>query len=230
MNPTTGFYEAFYSGPLQHPWLLWLAVATGAALALAQLNLSSSVRRYCTLLAVLAATDAWLTSDHVYGIGSLSGAADIIVPLGFVLLGDFRYLLLVTSATPAGRIEIDRRSLGIAAVITLIVPLGTEGVMSLLPDSVASPRVRYTIYEIAFFALAFVLQRKHPNVRSNPWLRQVTQFVMLYYALWATADIVILTTGSDLGYMLRVIPNLLYYGGLIAAIAIFAPEHENEPR
>jgi hypothetical protein len=46
---------------------------------------------------------------------------------------------------------------------------------------------------------------------------------MLYYGLWATADVIVLGIGSDLGFLLRVLPNLLYYGGLIAAIALFAP-------
>jgi len=33
---------------------------------------------------------------------------------------------------------------------------------------------------------------------------------------------IILATGSDLGFALRVIPNTLYYGGLIAAIGLAA--------
>ena len=47
--------------------------------------------------------------------------------------------------------------------------------------------------------------------------------MVLYCGLWATADLVILATGSDLGYLLRMLPNLLYYGGLIAAIGLLAP-------
>jgi len=223
MNAEPGFFEAFYAGPLQHPWLLWLAVALGLVLALAQTRLPASVRRYCVLLAALAATDAWLTADHVFGVGALSGPAASLLPLTFVLLGDFRYLLLVTSGRADGRIEVDRRGLAIAAALTLVVPLVTQGVMTLVPESAGSARVMFAVYEVGFLAVAFVLLRVHPNVRANPWVRSVTQFVMLYYALWAAADMVILSTGSDLGYMLRVIPNLLYYGGLIAAIALFAP-------
>ena len=52
---------------------------------------------------------------------------------------------------------------------------------------------------------------------------RVCGFVLLYYGLWATADAIILFAGSDLGFGLRVVPNLLYYGGLIAAMAWFAP-------
>ena len=35
-------------------------------------------------------------------------------------------------------------------------------------------------------------------------------------------------TGWDLGFGVRVIPNALYYGGLIAAIARFAPTLQAE--
>jgi hypothetical protein len=54
-------------------------------------------------------------------------------------------------------------------------------------------------------------------------VRAVSWFVLLYYALWAATDAILLATGADFGYALRVIPNLLYYGGLIAAIARLAP-------
>ena len=46
----------------------------------------------------------------------------------------------------------------------------------------------------------------------------MSRFVLLYYGLWATADAIILATGSDLGFAVRVVPNVLYYGGLIAVI------------
>ena len=51
----------------------------------------------------------------------------------------------------------------------------------------------------------------------------MSRFVLLYYGLWAAADVILLATRADLGFALRVVPNLLYYGGLIAAIGWFAP-------
>ena len=62
------------------------------------------------------------------------------------------------------------------------------------------------------------LLRWHPGVRRAPWLRSVSRFVVLYYTLWASADAILLATGSDLGFALRVVPNVLYYGGLIGVI------------
>ena len=72
-------------------------------------------------------------------------------------------------------------------------------------------------------ALTLALMRFHGNLRSNPWLRSVARLVVLYYALWATSDAILLVFEADFAYGLRVVPNLLYYGGLIGAIAWFAP-------
>jgi hypothetical protein len=222
MEAEAGFFAAFYASPLQHPWLLWLAVALGLVQVLARTRLDPRIRGYCVALACLSCADAWLTSNHVYGIGALSGGAASAVPLFFVLMGDFRYLLLVTSGTPDGRFAPNARRLLSAAGLTLIVPITTQLILAALPESQSGPRVMFAIYEVAFFLLTAAILRLHPNVHDNPWIRSVSRFVMFYYGLWAISDAILLATGSDLGFLLRVLPNLLYYGGLIAAIALFA--------
>src|SRR4029453_9055660 len=145
-----------------------------------------------------------------------------VVPLLFVLAGDFRYLLLWEVATRDGAIaRPSRAGLLRAALLTAIVPITAP----VPPPAIApgEPRVLFLVYELAFSALAFALLRWHPNARAVPWVRAVTGFVLLYYALWAGADTLILSTGSDLGHALRLLPNLLYYGGFIAAVAWLAP-------
>jgi uncharacterized membrane protein YpjA len=89
--------------------------------------------------------------------------------------------------------------------------------VALLPGEPGS-RVLYLVYEVFFFALTLALLARHPGPKRAPWLRTVSRFVLLYYGLWATADALLLVTGSDAGFALRVVPNLLYYGGLIAVI------------
>ena len=42
-------------------------------------------------------------------------------------------------------------------------------------------------------------------------LRRVLGYVAVYYALWASADVLILYGGLDVGWLLRVVPNQLYY-------------------
>jgi hypothetical protein len=86
-------------------------------------------------------------------------------------------------------------------------------------------RVLFFVYESLFVLLAVGINRLYLPRRSRAllWTRRVTNFVIVYYALWATADALILTTGSDAGYLLRMLPNVFYYGGLVPAIAWAAP-------
>ena len=223
MNPEMGIFEAFYESPLQHPILLWLSAVLAMALCAKRRGLDTSLRRYCMALGVLSLLDAWLSSRQIYGIGTLSETLATVVPLFFVLAGDFRFLLFAVSATSGGRIEWTRGRTALALGVTLIVPLSTQLVLHLLPSSLDTPRVMFFVYEVAFVALTLCLLRFHANVRNVGWVRRVSRFVVVYYSLWATADLIILTTGADIGYLLRVVPNVLYYGGLIFVMAQFAP-------
>lgn len=213
-----GVFEAFYESAWQHPLALWLAALAGAAVCLARRDLDPSIRRYALALCALSLCDAWLTSAHAYGIGALPARVATAVSFCFVYAGDLRYLLLWETATPGGAIALTARRLARAAVLALLVPLFAK-----LVTTGQEARVLFLVYELAFCALTAALLRWHPNARALPWVRAVSRFVLLYYGLWAAADILLLATGADLGYGLRVIPNLLYYGGLPAAIARCAP-------
>ena len=217
-----GPFEAFYTSAIQHPILLWAAAGLGFALCSTRSGLDRSLKRYCLLLTALSLTDAWLTSGHVYGLGALTGGAASAVPLFFVLAGDFRYLLLLGAADPRGAIQPSARRVLAAAGLSCVVPLFSQGVVWLLPETLAGSRVLFLVYELAFMLLTAGLMRWHPGARSIAWLGPVSRFVLLYYGLWALADAIILLTGSDLGFLLRVVPNLLYYGGLIGVIGWFA--------
>jgi hypothetical protein len=218
-----GVFEAFYAGPVQHPLLLWAAAALALAASLTRRGLHPSVRRYCAALALVSFLDAWLTAHRVFGMGTLPAPFAGAVPLGFVLLGDYRYLLLWEAATADGRLALRLRGLAVAAALTLIVPIASQLVLAALPAAQREPRVLYFVYELAFVGFTAALCCWHPRAREVPWLRSVSAFVMIYYALWATADAILLATDSDFGFALRIVPNLLYYGGLIAAIAHLAP-------
>lgn len=220
MAPEPGVFEAFYASPLQHPLLLWAAAAAATAWAVTRPGLAPELRRYCLALGALSLADAWLSANHVYGFGRLEGAAARAVPLFFVLAGDFRYLLLLGAARADGSLALGPRPALAALGLTLAVPALSPLVVRALPAG--EPRVLFLVYELSFFALTLVLLRWHPGHRRAPWLRAVSRLVLLYYGLWATADAVILAAGpavSDAGFLLRVAPNVLYYGGLIAGIA-----------
>ena len=216
-----GPFELFYASAWQQPLALWLAAAAGAAVCLARRDLHPSLRRYGLGLTALSLLDAWLTANHVIGIGALAGRLASYVPLFFILAGDFRYLLLWEVATRDGAIALSLRGLARAAVLTAIVPITAQLVAAEVAPG--TPRVLFLVYELAFCALTAALLRWHPRARALPWVRAVSRFVLLYYGLWATADVILLATGADLGHALRLIPNLLYYGGFVAAIALLAP-------
>jgi hypothetical protein len=175
------------------------------------------------VLTVLSLMDAWLTSNEIPGLGALPPSLATVVPLFFVLAGDFRFLLIVTGATGAGGLELGGRSLVTAAGLTLVVPVFTQLVLGVLPAQLDRPRVMFLIYELAFVGLTLALIRWSPRVRAFRWLGSLSRFVIFYYGSWALADVAILFLGWDIGYLLRVAPNLLYYGGLIAAIGLVAP-------
>lgn len=218
-----GTFEAFYFSQTQHPVLLWLAALFALGFCLTRRGLDPSMRRYCGALCVLSLADAWLTSHPIFGIGTLSGPVASMLPLFFVLAGDFRYLLLAAGANAAGRVVFSRQRVFWALGFTAIVPISTQVMLFLLPTEYDTARVMFLIYEISFVVLTLALLRFHENVRSVPWIKGVSRFVLVYYSLWATADAIILTTGADIGFALRVVPNLLYYGGLIAMMGRAAP-------
>jgi hypothetical protein len=223
VNPDPGTFQAFYDSTLQHPILLWGAAAAAILLCSVRRDLAPSTRRFCIGLGILSLLDAWLTTSEIFGLGSLSGWSASAIPLFFVLAGDFRYFAFAWCAQPDGRMKFDGRSLLLALGTTLIVPVSTQGILTLLPDRLDTPRVMFFIYEVLFVLLTLALLRLLPAARTNAWVRGVSLFVVLYYSLWASADLVILATGSDLGFLMRVVPNILYYGGLIAVMGWSAP-------
>jgi hypothetical protein len=216
-------YPELYDSFLQHPLLLWAAAILGLWLALSRRDLSRSVRGFCIALTTISLADAWLTTTDVPGIGPLEGIAATLVPLGFVLLGDFRYFLFIEIARPDGTLVSSPAAVARACGWTLAVPLTSQLIVRALGSD--DSRVLFLVYETLFVFLSLGIARLYLPRRRDVvrWTRRVTAFVIAYYALWASADAIILATGADLGFLLRALPNVLYYGGLVPAIAWAAP-------
>jgi hypothetical protein len=77
--------------------------------------------------------------------------------------------------------------------------------------------VLWLVYELGFVALALVLRRRidgglaaGASERDRRLLRALLLYAAGYYALWASADALILA-GFDAGWGLRILPNQLYY-------------------
>ena len=56
-----------------------------------------------------------------------------------------------------------------------------------------------------------------PRIEDDAWrrfVRDLTHFEMAQYVAWASADVVILS-GVDVGYGMRLVPNLMYYAAFV---------------
>jgi len=209
-----GTWEALYKSPTQGLWALvvppavflaWLAVR-GARGEGVEPRAAGFVRRWAVAFTLVALVDLVATGPLGWSL------------LPFVLLGDYRvFALVLVVMHPA------RARTGVlleAAAWTLVVPAFAYGTMQLV-ERVAgaqAPTMLWVVYEIGFIALADTLvlwmipRRVAPDREPvRRYVRAVLGFAVLYYTLWALADVLTLN-GEDRGWALRMVPNQLYYG------------------
>jgi hypothetical protein len=162
--------------------------------------------------------DPIATRPALSWLGLEGGRIADVAMVPFVLLGDFRvFLLVLRVAQPARALG---PTLGEAAAWTCLVPAVAGTLTAALRASVAGlPSMTiWMVYEAAFLVLALVLRARLVPARVDParpavraYLRAIFTYVATYYALWVAADLAIVVGGLDLGWALRIVPNLLYY-------------------
>ncbi len=198
-------------------WLVWMLVGTPPAGAGAEPRAAGFVRAWAILFTIETILDPPLI---IYGR---------LPVLPFVLLGDFRvFLLLFGVARPESLL---RGALTQAALWTAIVPIVAyggwyAGDMAIGPFH---PQSLWLTYEVCFLGLAIWLRAAwlpKQHAPAEPYLAAVLAYVAVYYALWAVADVLILA-GVELGWLLRVVPNQLYYVFWVpvAFLLFFAPRY-----
>ena len=69
----------------------------------------------------------------------------------------------------------------------------------------------FHFYELISLALFSVWRFGIVPGRAPPLARDVSLFFVVQYALWVSADVLILS-GIDLAYLFRIVPNVTYYG------------------
>jgi hypothetical protein len=218
-------FLSFYTSDLQATYaawpvplllLAWLVLTGGKA---AVTRDARFVRAYATFFAVETVLDPFATGPLTRWLGLSDTTAGLVVLIFFVLLGDFRVLYLLQRLSFPERTR--ERLLAESAAWTLIVPLAALAIQKTLVTLFGSlgDSAIWLIYELCFLFLALVLRQVVlPRWVTGPgrerrlaYLRSVATYAAVYYALWATADVLIQVLGLDVGWLLRVIPNQLYY-------------------
>jgi len=215
-------WRAFYQSDLQGVWSL-LPVP---AVFLAHLLLSrrarevaarSSEARFVFAWAVLFCVETLLDPlvgvklVHSLGAPPLVGTA---VMLAFVLLGDFRIYWLILAVA----FRDPPRGARLAAAVTPVVPLLAYASDRLADGFAPDPTGQrlWLIHELLFTTVAVWLgSRWLPGRVDDPvrlrFLRRVCAYVAIYYGLWASCDALWLVTSFDAVWLLRAVPNQLYY-------------------
>lgn len=220
-------FRAIYESPWHSPVALW---------ALAIVLFAWVMRRRPFLTAWLALFTVEILADAVL-TGSLSPLKPpwaTPVAIAFVILGDFRYFLLVErfarrpEAKPADATA--PAAWASAVALSFVVPVASSIGNRALEGRVTDTRWTFLTYELTFLALALALRFAVLPKRLAPlaaprraWLLNVTSFEVAQYALWATADVIILA-GADVGFALRLVPNTMYYALFLPFVAITAPK------
>ncbi len=214
-------WRAFYESDLQSLYALVATPAAFLAYLLARPVRSTDpqarfVALWSLAFAVETILDPIATGPLARGL-ALSDGAQQAVMLLFVLLGDWRVLLLVfaLAAPPERRARAFARSAGLTLVVPVFAYLTDFRLRLLWPE--LPGQALWLVYELGFAALALglrqlVLPRLAAGARDaeRRVLRALLAYAAAYYALWAAADASILA-GIDAGWAVRVLPNQLYY-------------------
>jgi hypothetical protein len=204
-------FQTFYESSLQHPWLLLVAPLVFLPTIVTQ---SGPFYRALLIFCLLTILDP-LMAGPLADLFGLSPSLAKSVEVFFVILGDFRWFFFfeLFPQPPLNRKPMLTKRLWVVLLLSLLVPLVQAGLLSVFPAAFADSRRVFLAYELLFFCLALVLllfRTPHLDLRIRRFKRELCWYGLLYYGLWALSDLVILS-GFDAGYLLRVVPNQLYY-------------------
>ncbi len=222
-------WQEFYNAGWQFPWAvmvvpfafaLYRAIARERhenALDPAQAKFLSI---WTTLFLVETLLDPVATGPLAKSLNS--DVASQLLGLTFILLGDFRvYWLVLRFRTPG---QTSARAALEAAALCAIAP----ALAGLARLSAGPEQAMWLTHELVSLGLVFALARfalpsELSHARNAGFVRSVLGYVAAYYGLWAAADLLILA-GIDTGWLVRLVPNQLYYGFFVPFVwrAFFA--------
>lgn len=224
---------AIYQSDAQSVWALW-ALPLAFLLYRGVLALRKSAprdgavpaaARFVDLFALIFAVETLLdplsTGPLLHSLGMADSAAGSAIAFLFVYLGDFRVFLLLFGVAALFRGEPIpwRRAAGFACIVPLFAGSVYAAAWGILGE--ASIGWLWMSYEAAFLGLILVLS---PRIAGNlapaaaSFTRFVGFYVAAYYALWLAADVLIRLGDVDAGWLLRILPNQLYYAFFVPCI------------
>ena len=214
---TAGTWRELYGSDLQALYGLWLVPVVFLLILVRDLRrhraaepADAFLRTYALVFTLETILDPFAGGPLVRWLGLGDGLGATLVMFLFVLI-------FGVDAMRAGRPL--RSAIVEAALWTLIVPIATAVVHRTLTVVYGAlpGQALWLVYELGFLLLTLVLWRivlvrRIGDVHTREYLAAVLLYVAVYYALWAVADVLILTTGADAAWALRIVPNQLYYG------------------
>lgn len=216
-------FESLSKNPLILPGACWMALPIVLWFSLRRRGF---LRAWSLVFGLAIGLDAWL--NGVLSPLAEGSAWSTASGVAFVVLGDFRMFL---AAEWDGRWTSFARALAIA----WFVPLGSQALRALVPAIAATPRVTYLAYELLFLVVVagwWLVRVRRWSPERRAFATRLTRFFGLQYALWATADVVLLAARgriADLGFGLRLLPDLLYYVGFVPWVLSIAPPDDRAP-
>lgn len=225
-------FQRIYDSAWHQPIAAWAVGLATLALLAGGLR-RDRLRAIGVLLALEIMLDAYCTG----ALTPLRSGAPLTTGLAllFVIVGDWRFFFLVERARPPRGIQ--KRASAVQAAfsalaLALVVPLTTLVGRVAVPSLFTSDRMLYLVYELAMLpvigAVSWRVARSFHRGPARAFLLGLCAYEAALYALWALGDIVIIVAG-DVGYLPRLVANLMYYGGFVPLVVARAPSEEGRP-
>lgn len=233
--------ELLYNSPWHIPFLAFVA---GFGVLLLAARRVSFFQGFVLLFAFEIIADALLTGElKLMNDRSWS----LPVAITFVVLGDWRYFVLIERYSRGGEKAsispwpVLAISMGWALLVPVLQRVVAPLANAIAPSHATDLRLTFLTYEALFAVLAVVLlvgvlprrlRAVSPPIRK--WLLSLTVFELVQYVLWASADVLILSGGNsgalrEIGFALRIVPNLMYYAAFLPFVWRSCPREIFEP-
>lgn len=216
-------WKAAYDSLWHHPGLAFVLCPIALGLVWRRLP-PGPLRRALSAMAVLTAVDAFLT-------GALSplpsgGSLAQNVSIALVIVGDFRLFVLLERFRSQARWP---AAIARAAVVSFVVPVAQAIAIRAAPQLFSEQRRIYLAYELLFVTLGgLLLVMRYPSSTAKSpalgwYATSLLGFFVAQYSLWVASDVLILS-GFEIGFALRLLPNAMYYGLFLIFAAWRAPQ------